>query len=295
MNVSEQNSTGKEPDPASFSNTCPDNDAGGAILGSRKKRQIRYDICKALLERRTPDGKEKRKRNRKRTRTELHGEKDLPESDHLAQRDKKVLSGKTQQELDDKIMELEVLNFSGVNICSEETFGHFSQMWFGLYKKPYLRETSLDGIRFVMNQYILPVLGNYKLRDISPMQIQALMVGLADKSYSVQSKVLIHLRSIFRVAEENGLVLRTPVSSMLKAGGKKPDEKIALTPEESWQLVSGIKNIRAKTPVLLGLHTGMRRGEMVALRWKDIDFHKGVIHVPTTPPCAGMRRRSRMS
>ena len=200
---------------------------------------------------------------------------------------RKYLSAKTQQELDDKIMELEVLNFGGVNICSQETFGHFAQMWFDLYKKPYLRETSLDGIRFVMNQYILPVLGNYKLRNISPMQIQALMVGLADKSYSVQSKVLIHLRSIFRVAEENGLVLRTPVSSMLKAGGKKPDEKIALTPEESRQLLSGIRNIRAKTLVLLGLHTGMRRGEMVALRWKDIDFRKGVIHVTRN---AAMRR-----
>lgn len=200
---------------------------------------------------------------------------------------RKYLSAKTQQELDDKIMELEVLNFGDVNVCSQETFGHFAQMWFDLYKKPYLRETSLDGIRFVMNQYILPVLGNYKLRDISPMQIQALMVGLADKSYSVQSKVLIHLRSIFRVAEENGLVLRTPVSSMLKAGGKKPDEKIALTPEESRQLLNGIRNIRAKTLVLLGLHTGMRRGEMVALRWKDIDFHKGVIHVTRN---AAMRR-----
>lgn len=45
----------------------------------------------------------------------------------------------------------------------------FSQMWYDLYKKPYLRENSLNSIKYVLNQHILPYIGGYRLRDITPM------------------------------------------------------------------------------------------------------------------------------
>ena len=192
---------------------------------------------------------------------------------------RKDLYAKSQEELDDKIMEVKILTRSGVNVCSEETFGHLAQMWFDLYKKPYLREKSLEMIRYVLNQHILPVIGDFRLQDITPMQIQSIMAGLGKKSYSLQSKVLINLRSIFKVAQENGLIVRSPVTAMIKPAGKKPQEKVALTPQESKMLVMLVKNHRAKTFLLIALHTGLRRGEILALRWDDIDFVRKVIHV----------------
>lgn len=192
---------------------------------------------------------------------------------------RKYIRAKTQEELDDKVLEAQILMRAGVDICSEETFGYFAQLWFDIYKKPHLREKSQDAIKYVLNHQILPVLGGYRLRDISPMQIQALMAGLAGKSNSLQSKVLIHLRSIFTVAMENGLVAKSPVSSMLKPSGKRTEEKMALTPEESALLLDRVKDIRARTFLLIALHTGMRRGEIIGLLWEDIDFEKKVIHV----------------
>jgi len=131
----------------------------------------------------------------------------------------------------------------------------------------------------VLNHQILPILGGYRLQDIGPMQIQALMAGLAGKSNSLQSKVLIHLRSIFTAAMENGLVSKSPVSSMLKPSGNRTEEKVALTPEESALLLDKVKDVRARTFLLIALHTGMRRGEIIGLLWEDIDFEKKVIHV----------------
>lgn len=95
----------------------------------------------------------------------------------------------------------------------------------------------------------------------------------------LDEKVLIHLRSIFTVAMENGLIAKSPVSSMLKAGGKRTEEKIALTPEESRLLLEQVKDARAKTFLLIALHTGMRRGEIIGLQWEDIDFQEKIIHV----------------
>ena len=192
---------------------------------------------------------------------------------------RKYLRGKTQEELDEKVLKAQILVNSGVDICSEETFGHFAQMWYDIYKKPYLRESSLNMIKYVLNQHILPFIGGYRLRDISPMQIQAIMATMSDKSNSLQSKVLVSLRSIFKAAQENGLVAKSPVSSMLKAGGKKTPEKIALTVAESQLLLDRVSNPRARTFLLIALHTGMRRGEIAGLRWDDVDFKKKVIHV----------------
>lgn len=187
---------------------------------------------------------------------------------------RKYIRAKTQEELDEKVLQAQILVKSGVDICNEETFGHFAQIWFDIYKKPYLREKSQDAIKYVLNHQILPVLGGYRLRDICPMQIQALMAGLAGKSNSLQSKVLIHLRSIFGAAVENGLIAKSPVSRMLKPSGKRTEEKVALTPEECDLLLSRVQDARARTFLLIALHTGMRRGEIIGLLWEDIDFQK---------------------
>lgn len=192
---------------------------------------------------------------------------------------RKYLRGKTQKELDEKVLKAQILVHSGVDICSEGTFAHFAQMWYDLYKKPYLRENSLEAIKYVLNQHSLPVIGGYRLRDITPMQIQAIMAGLAGKSNSLQSKVLINLGSIFKAAQENGLVAKSPVSSMLKPSGKKTAEKEALNAQERDLLLERVKNSRARTFLLIALHTGMRRGEIVGLQWEDIDFKKKTIHV----------------
>ena len=192
---------------------------------------------------------------------------------------RKYIRGKDQKELEEKVLKAQIMVNAGVDICSEETFGHFAQMWYDIYKKPYLRENSLLSIKNSLNTHILPYFGNYRLRDITAMQVQALVAALSSKSKSLQSKVLAILRNIFCIAQENGLVAKSPVSVMLRACGKKTQEKIALTPEESELLLSRIKNKRAKTFAMIALNTGMRRGEIIALRWKDIDFREKIIHV----------------
>lgn len=192
---------------------------------------------------------------------------------------RKYLRGKTQEELDRKVLETQILVNAGVDVCSEETFAHFAQTWYDVYKKPYLREKSLDMIRYVLNQHILPAIGGYRLRDITPLQVQAILAAMSDKSNSLQSKVLVALRSIFKAAQENGLVAKSPVSSMLRPGGRKTPEKTALTAEESGLLLSRTNNPRAYTFLLIALHTGMRRGEILALQWDDVDFDNGFIYV----------------
>ena len=59
----------------------------------------------------------------------------------------------------------------------------------------------------------------------------------------------------------------------------KTAEKETITAEESQLLLERVKNHRARTFLLIALHTGMRRGEILALTWDNIDFAKKMIYV----------------
>ena len=66
-----------------------------------------------------------------------------------------------------------------------------------------------------LDQHILPYIGGCRLRDITPMQIQSIMAGLSDKSNSLQSKVLVNLRSIFNAAH---ILRHTYITRLFEAG-----------------------------------------------------------------------------
>ena len=105
------------------------------------------------------------------------------------------------------------------------------------------------------------------------------MLSIKDKSFSLQQKVLTQLRSIFRAAEENRLIEKSPVSSTIKPSGEKTSEKIPLIPTQVRQLLARVTEDEARTFVMLALFTGMRRGEILGLYWSDIDFQEHIIHV----------------
>lgn len=194
---------------------------------------------------------------------------------------RKVYRGKSVFEVEQKMRRAETMLHSGVDLSQGDTFGAFAQTWYDIYKKPYLRPKSQSALKYILNDYILPALGGYYPADITPIQIQALMASLSRKSNSLQGKVLIALRSLFRAAEENGLVDKSPVSSTLKAGGRKTEEKIALTPAQSRCLLDRVTNPRSHTFTLIALETGMRKGEILGLLWKNVDFENHLIRVRT--------------
>ena len=87
------------------------------------------------------------------------------------------------------------------------------------------------------------------------------------------------MRSIFNAAVDNSLIAKSPVGITLKAGGTPTPEKSTLDKEECERVLAEVKNPRAHIFALIGLRTGMRRGEIVALHWADVDFEHHIIHV----------------
>ena len=118
-----------------------------------------------------------------------------------------------------------------------------------------------------------------RMRDIKPVHIRGVMSNLAGYSRSVQGKAVQILRSIFNAAVENHLIMRSPVSSALKAGGETAKEKVPLTPEQSQRLLDATAGTRAYPAVAIMLGAGLRKEEAIGLMWEDVDLESGYIHV----------------
>lgn len=193
--------------------------------------------------------------------------------------DRVYVSAKTQEDLDKKIAQLKAEMGAGVNISDRTLFSDYADMWLQVYKKPKIRQNTYDTLHWHVEHSIKPCFKGMLLRDIKPIHVQAFLASISQYSHQVQSSCLCTLRAIFLTAEDNGLILKSPVKAGDKATGAKVKEKEALTNEQVKQLLAAVKGTPAYLFCLLALTTGMRKSEILGLMWSDIDFDTGFINI----------------
>lgn len=176
--------------------------------------------------------------------------------------------GKTKNELREKIknrkQEIELLK----ELQDSPYVFQFAQSWYaGLPAS--LSSSRRDDYKYAINKHICPHIGSLRLAEVTPEEISKLMAAESHMSKSMQQKTVCTLKLLFTAAEAEGYIKRSPCSS-LKAAGKEPDEKEALTEEQQKTLLDAVKGTQAYPFCMLGLYTGMRREEILALQWDAV-------------------------
>jgi integrase len=97
------------------------------------------------------------------------------------------------------------------------------------------------------------------------------------------NRELAALSRIFSLAIDNGIVETNPCKKVRKLR-EDNERKRYLSTEEEQRLLTALTGKRAhlRPLILLAINTGMRRGELLTLRWSHVDFQRGVIHVTKT-------------
>jgi integrase len=142
----------------------------------------------------------------------------------------------------------------------------------------------------IVVNFLVPELGALPITKLSAANIQVAYTKWATegrrdgKDGGLSPRTRRHIHRIFNCAlaraVEQQVLARNPGDAFRKRLPKvERREMVTLSPEQSALLLEAIKHTRFYWPVLLALSTGMRRGETLALRWKNVDLERGTLRV----------------
>ncbi|WP_047986113.1 tyrosine-type recombinase/integrase [Ornithinibacillus californiensis] len=177
---------------------------------------------------------------------------------------------------------------------TNQTFSDFSKEWLTIYKDSKDVKPGTIRVRLHEIDKLMPYFAQLKLKDITRKSYQDALNDLKEQGYSDSTMDGIHRtgRMIFRKALELELIKKDPTEFAYLKKAKKTIEQLEeeevpkyLEKEELALFLKTAKNHGLEHDYLMFLilsYTGIRVGELVALKWKDIDFINHTISITKT-------------
>jgi len=161
-------------------------------------------------------------------------------------------------------------------------FGDYVKVWRKDAKKKVSPKT-IETYDYVLNARILPALAHHKMEAISHVHLNDFLEETknAGLSSSTMQKHYNVLNSIFKLAVKNETLKKNPMDKVDKPTVRYKQGQV-YDSEELKQLFRLLEKEENKQMVLMvktALKTGMRKSEMLALQWQDVDFTTNTIHV----------------
>jgi integrase len=185
---------------------------------------------------------------------------------------RKYVYAKTQEELDEKVFNLKLQMKMGVDLQDRTTLGELIKLWYTTEVEPNVRENTATNLKCVLNKHLMPMVSEYVAKDVTPAQVKIWLNETGKLNKNAAKICFRALKNAFNLAEENGLVYKSPVLARYKAGGTEYKKREALSATEEQQLIDAVSRTRAHLLVWFLLATGARRGEALGLKWDCVDL-----------------------
>ena len=206
---------------------------------------------------------------------------------------RKYYYGKTKKEVAKKLAEATNQVRTGTYTePSKLVVREWFDRWLKHYKKGNIDQSTFESYKDHIDLHILPEIGHIKLSKLKTFHLQELyhkkLQGGArrdSKPGGLSARVVRYLHMICRQALEQakaeGLITINPCDATKPPRLERKEIK-SLDSDQVTLFLQEAKPCRYYTAFLLGLYTGMRRGEVLALQWEDIDFETNEIQVRKT-------------
>ncbi len=194
---------------------------------------------------------------------------------------RKFFYGWTRKEVQDKLnAALHEQKQGTLTTGPQQTLKSYLERWLEQVVKLTKRPNTYNGYRSVVIVHIIPSLGHIKLQKLTAEQLQAFFAQKQQEG--LKPRMLALIRSVLSSALSNavkwGLVGRN-AASLVSLPSVERYEGQVLTVDQARKLLDVARGSRLDVLLLVALTTGMRRGELVALHWSDLDFETGILQV----------------
>ena len=198
---------------------------------------------------------------------------------------RKYVYGATRREVADKLAKLITDTNTGlITLRSEKpTFGQWLWTYLELYKKPKIRRTTYELYAGILRNHVPPYFASFKLDRVRTEDLQKLYLEKEQQGLARTVRILHNLiSSALKQAVLLGYIPRSVAEATIPPKEKKKREIKVLSPEEIDKFLFCAQNYRLYPAFYLLLSTGIRRGELLGLKWQDVDWEKQTISIERT-------------
>ncbi|MEW9668648.1 tyrosine-type recombinase/integrase [Ammoniphilus sp. 3BR4] len=194
---------------------------------------------------------------------------------------KKKRGYSTKKEAEIALVNIRKELLEGTYIDSKNVLLHeYMTEWFEARELKLSKNTHINYLS-LYKYHINPYLGSYKLQDLNSILLQKYVNELA-KNSKLQAnsikKVLDILKVALKKAKKLSLIRENPLDNVELPRGEKK-EMLVWDLNQVNKFINAAQVFRYYIAYILAIFTGMRKGEILGLRWKDIDFDKNIIYV----------------
>ncbi len=228
---------------------------------------------------------------------------------HQGRRKKKYFgkNRKLAQDFADKLEAKLKLGSVGIATKAGVKFEDYAETWLERIRHTR-KHTTHEDYKKMLNRDVLPLLRGLDLEDITRKKVRTVGFAGLEKGQSPKTvqNVIRCLSSLLSHAKEDGLLTVNPAE---KPGKFLPkvSKRRGITPLTREEVSAFLETVRQRAPryyplFLCAVRTGLRMGELLALQWRDLDFHgrfievqRSYTHWQVTTPKSGESRRVDMS
>jgi integrase len=165
------------------------------------------------------------------------------------------------------------------------TAGDYLARWLE-HAKGRVRARTYQGYEGLIRLYAVPSIGEIPLQDLHPLHLQSLYASLMnDRTPPIAAGTVLNLHLVltqaFKQAVGWGLLDRSPVAGAQPPRPRRPEPAV-VDAELTTRILVAARGQSIELPVAIAIATGMRRGEILGLRWRDLDDDFSVARVRRT-------------
>jgi len=213
---------------------------------------------------------------------------ELPRLDGKRRRETLTVRG-SRKEADAKLAKRIVEIEAGiVGTGSDTTVRQFMATWIARKRESDLAYSTVDRYAQIVERFIDPILGKLIMTKLRPLHIEGAVAAwrrmphAKDKKRCISQRTVHHIYSVLRTAlnqaQRWSVIDRNPCANVERVAKGRSTGK-AIDETQALRLIERLRGDPLEFPTLLALMTGLRRGELLALRWSDVDLEKGALRV----------------